>query len=217
MIISSELNQLNSMYPSQGFMLKNQKLELPSYAKYCSLYGFSFGENRLIIDNKEYCLEKNQYFGLSVLEKANIESVDQLFLVIRLGYLVPSSIGWIEKKGRLSYIDGCSDTLLVYPARLGDASLNLLYFPPGISQTFHRHPSIRLGCVVDGSGYSSVGEQNDVEKKLLTTGISFCLTEQERHRFSTENDSMTVIAFHPDGDWGPTDKNHTMLNRTYTE
>jgi hypothetical protein len=26
---------------------------------------------------------------------------------------------------------------------------------------------------------------------------------------------MRVIAYHPDGDWGPTDENHTMLNRTY--
>ena len=43
----------------------------------------------------------------------------------------------------------------------------------------------------------------------------FCIEEREVHRFSTSNEEMVVLAFHPDGDWGPTDHNHTMLNRTY--
>jgi len=37
----------------------------------------------------------------------------------------------------------------------------------------------------------------------------------ENHRFRTVDSTMTVIAFHPDGDWGPTDHTHTMINRTY--
>lgn len=217
MQIDNHLNQLNSMYPTEGYMLENQEMILPAYAKHCSVYGYSFGNNILTIDGKQIQLEQGQYFGLSVKESATIKATTKLFLVIRLGYMVLNTIGWVEQQGRLSYIDGCSDSLLVYPARLGDSSLNFLYFPPGINQTFHRHPSIRLGCVIQGNGYSSHGDHNSVREDQLTTGTSFCLHEQERHRFRTTDSTMTVIAFHPDGDWGPTDHNHTMLNRTYLE
>lgn len=217
MLISKSLNQLDTMYPSHGWMLENEEFILPNFAQYCSLYGYSFGESHLVIDDKKYSLENGQYFGLNVKSSAKIIASSKLFLVARLGYMVPNVIGWIEQKGRLSYIDGCSDSLLVYPSRLGDSSLNLLYFPAGIEQTFHRHPSIRIGCIVSGNGYSDHGEINQVNQDKLTPGTSFCLTEQERHRFRTTNESMVVIAFHPDGDWGPTDHNHTMLNRTYKD
>ena len=118
-----------------------------------------------------------------------------------------------EELGRLSYIDGCSDSLLVYPPRLGDPTLNYLYFPPGIDQSFHTHPSVRIGCVIQGEGKASL---RDKEIDLLP-GIMFALEEKELHRFRTSasGDVMKIIAFHPDGDWGPTDENHTMLNRTY--
>jgi hypothetical protein len=49
----------------------------------------------------------------------------------------------------------------------------------------------------------------------LEAGSIFCIEERENHRFQTINDTMKIIAYHPDGDWGPTDQNHTMLNRTY--
>jgi quercetin dioxygenase-like cupin family protein len=196
-------------------MFNNQRVTLPNFCKFCSIYGYSYGNSNIIVDGKNYQLEKGQYFSLGVIDSVTINAVDKLFLIVRLGYIVPNTIGWVEETGRLSYIDGCSDSLLVYPARLGDASLNLLYFPPGIDQTFHRHPSIRLGCVISGHGFSEVGEANSVELTNLSNGDSFGLIAQERHRFKTTESSMTVIAFHPDGDWGPTDHNHSMLNRTY--
>lgn len=217
MILQNELNQLDSMYPSMGYMLNSQSFTLPSFAQYCSLYGYSSGDSTITSDGKVYRLEQGQYFGLNVKQKAVVVCEDKLFLVVRLGYMVPNQIGWVEKKGRLSYIDGCSDSLLVYPSRLGDSSLNLLYFPPGINQTFHRHPSIRLGCVIGGQGFSSHGEFDNEEESVLSAGLAFCLNEQERHRFRTESEPMTIVAFHPDGDWGPTDHNHTMLNRTYLD
>jgi hypothetical protein len=43
--------------------------------------------------------------------------------------------GPCEAFGRLRYIDGCSDSLLVGPAVRGDPCLNHLHFPPGVSQT----------------------------------------------------------------------------------
>ena len=124
-------------------------------------------------------------------------------------------MGWVEKQGRLSYIDGCTDSLLIYPPRQGDPSLNFLNFPAGIDQTKHLHPSVRFGCVIAGNGISDVWVNGKVESHKLATGVNFCLEENEQHRFKTVDSSMTVIAWHPDGDWGPTDHNHTMLNRTY--
>jgi quercetin dioxygenase-like cupin family protein len=200
-------------------MLNQESLKLPQHCKYATIYGYSFGESIIKIDGKQYKLEAGQYFALPINDSCRIHAKDQLFLVTRLGYRALPTIGWVEEKGRLSYIDGCSDSLLVYPARLGDSSLNLLYFPPGIKQSFHRHPSIRLGCVISGNGHSSYGESLETKELELKEGSMFCLEEQERHRFRTDNSSssMTVIAFHPDGDWGPTDHNHTMLNRTYLD
>jgi quercetin dioxygenase-like cupin family protein len=98
--------------------------------------------------------------------------------------------------------------------------LNVLYFPPGTNQTFHIHPSIRLGVVIEGEGYSNL-KNDDSEKAFpekeipLKKGDLFCIEEREIHRFRTTNSSMIVIPYHPDGDWGPTDHNHSMLNRTY--
>lgn len=217
MIEGKKLDLYHSMYPSAGYMFENEQATLPEFCKFCSVYGYSYGDSTITVDEKTHTLEKGQYFGLGVTESVSVNAIDKLFVIVRLGYMVPNTIGWVETKGRLTYIDGCSDSLLVYPARLGDASLNLLYFPPGIDQSFHTHPSIRLGCVIDGKGYSSHGDKGSVQEDDLVTGTSFCLTEQERHRFRTEDSSMTVVAFHPDGDWGPTDHNHTMLNRTYLE
>lgn len=217
MFKGTELELYKNMYPSAGYMFENQQAMLPDFCKFCSIYGYSYGNSNITVDGKLYSLEEGQYFSLGVISTVSIDAVNKLFVIVRLGYMVPNTIGWVEKRGRLSYIDGCSDSLLIYPARLGDSSLNLLYFPPGINQSFHRHPSIRLGCVINGTGFSDVGECNSVETDHLVTGDSFCLSEQERHRFKTTDSSMTVIAFHPDGDWGPTDHNHTMLNRTYQD
>jgi len=215
MLIGNSLDQLDSMYPTKGFMFYKEEFFLPSFSRFCSIYGYSYSDSIIQVDNKEYKLEAGQYFGLGVKNEIRGKVSGKLFLVLRLGYIVPNTLGWIEKKGRLSYIDGCSDSLLVYPSRLGDGSLNLLYFPPGTNQSFHRHPSIRVGCVVDGYGFSNYGEPGLEEEDKLSTGLAFSLSEQERHRFRTESSSMTIIAYHPDGDWGPTDHNHTMLNRTY--
>ena len=216
MIIQSNITQLNSMYPTVNWMLNNQTLMLPDYVKWASVYGYSFGSSTVTIGSKTYQLEHNQYFSLFIDDSpVAVTAAHQLFLVVKLGYKCQNNIGWAEEKGRLSYIDGCTDSLLIYPPRMGDPSLNLLYFPPGISQTKHTHPSIRMGCVIAGHGVSDSWHGETQTSHDLVTGVNFCLEENELHRFRTTDSSMTVIAWHPDGDWGPTDHNHTMLNRTY--
>lgn len=118
--------------------------------------------------------------------------------------------------GRVKYIDGCTDSLLVAPPKLGDPCLNALYFPPGIDQSFHTHPSSRLGAVLSGSGVACVDGECPQELQLQQ-GDSFFLPSGEVHRFRTEDSPMVVIAYHPDSDWGATDEVHPMINRTILE
>ena len=134
------------------------------------------------------------------------------FAVIRKGFKGQNMVGGpLEESGRLVYIDGCSDSILVSPPRLGDPSLNHLHFPEGIEQSFHIHPSIRAGIVVSGRGQASLSKDRQLP---LRAGAVFILDERERHRFCTYESEMHIVAFHPDGDFGPTDSNHPMKNRT---
>lgn len=207
------------MYPTISWMLDpKEEFELPVMYTWSSIFGFSYGHGSITTRRGTVDLSPGQYFSIFVDDSCQpkFHSDDKLLLVCCLGFKCQDSFGWIEKQGRLSYIDGCTDSLLIYPPRLGDPSMNLLHFPPGIDQTRHLHPSIRIGCVVSGEGYSDVWEDGKVQTNRLRTGDHFCLNENELHRFRTDVDhSMTVIAWHPDGDWGPTDQNHAMLNRTY--
>lgn len=140
-------------------------------------------------------------------------------IIERAGYRGLAMAGSIEAEGRLSYIDGCSDTVLVAPARWGDPVLNHLHFPRGVEQTVHTHPSIRLGVVARGEGRAyGPGEAGSPGWELdLSEGCVFLLHAHEAHAFRTTESKkpLDVIAFHPDSDWGPTDGVHPMLNRTY--
>lgn len=134
--------------------------------------------------------------------------------------------GPIENIGRLKYIDQCTDSVLINPIKLGDPCLNHLHFPKNIVQTMHVHPSHRIGVVARGEGrcITPFGELP------LTTGMIFVIKESDgvetavgldgkeylagSHCFNTEDSELDVIAFHPDSDFGATDINHPMINRT---
>jgi hypothetical protein len=209
---SSIIDMRDTMYPSYSLMVRASSANVQSSdIGWATAMGYSYGEAMIRIRDRIIFLKKGEYFSFTVRnEDVYISTPDKLFIVFRLGFLGHDIVGKTERQGRLSYIDGCSDSLIVYPPRLGDASLNLLYFPKNINQSFHTHPSIRIGCVISGSGVSDTDIEN-----FLVEGSHFCLEQQELHRFRTDTSDMRVIAFHPDGDWGPTDENHTMLNRTY--
>lgn len=137
-------------------------------------------------------------------------------LIRRAGFLAMPSAGACEDLGRLSYIDGCSDSLLVAPPRVGDPCLNFLHFPGGTVQTQHTHPTIRLGIVLRGKGTAFSTKPGASWEHPLVTGAAFLLAAQEQHSFKTEPGvSMDVVAWHPDSDWGPNDAAHPMKNRTY--
>lgn len=121
--------------------------------------------------------------------------------------------GEVEDYGRLKYIDGCTDSLLISPVKLGDPCLNLLFFPPDIDQTEHTHPSDRIGVIYKGRGQCVVnGGEETIE---LRAGMIFRIHADGKHKFRTPyGESMTVIAYHPDSDFGPEDEFHPMVNRT---
>jgi quercetin dioxygenase-like cupin family protein len=201
------IDMRDTMYPSMSEKVKDSvKVTTP----YATAYGF-------VLDGKAHLpngwvATDQQYFSYATNKEEEIRVEGTTVFFTRLGHMHQNNLGGpIENSGRLCYIDGCSDSLLIYPSRAGDPSVNLLHFPPGINQTFHIHPSIRLGLVASGYGKSCLADK-EID---LVPGSIFCIEEREYHRFTTSDSEMRVIAYHPDGDWGPTDQNHTMLNRTY--
>lgn len=118
--------------------------------------------------------------------------------------------GPVEQRGRLTYIDGCSDSLLISPVVLGAPCLNLLYLPPHTKQTSHTHPSCRMGMIVSGSGWC----RTPGGSHRLVAGTKFLIEPDGQHSFHTEAEALRVIAWHPDSDFGPANQDHPMINRT---
>jgi quercetin dioxygenase-like cupin family protein len=211
MIINNQIDVLDTMYPSYGEKVVNALYHARPYS---TLYGYIMS-GEVTFPNGSVGVE-GQYFCYWTAKGDAITTTGEVYVFTRLGFKGQNTIGGpIEESGRLVYIDSCSDSLLVYPPRMGDPSLNLLKFPAGTKQSYHIHPSIRLGLVVSGKGYACIKKAYEEEQIELKPGTMFCIKEREQHRFVTTSQEMTVIAYHPDGDWGPTDHNHTMLNRTY--
>ena len=118
--------------------------------------------------------------------------------------------GPLEAAGRLRYIDGCSDTLLVCPPRLGDPCLNHLHIPPRTDQTPHTHPSMRIGVILRGTGECRTPDGS----YPLEPGMGWYIPTGCLHSFFTQDEALDVIAWHPDSDFGPRDDDHPMINRT---
>lgn len=208
------IDATSTMYPSRLEAIRGQR-ELPTASS--TYYGYVVGgAGRLRAGSFEVGLAPETFF--CVPGPASIE-IDGLAVVVeRLGFRGIPTAGMIEPRGRLTYIDGCSDSILVSPPRQGDPVFNFLHFPPGIQQTVHSHPSIRLGVVARGEG-RAFGPMlgGGTWEQPLRPGAMFLLHPHEMHAFRTSESgqSMDVIAYHPDSDWGPTDAIHPMLNRTY--
>lgn len=201
------ISALDTMYPSS---LQTVHGATAYTTATTTAYGYVFaGSCRVVADLGVLTLGAGSYFCAPGVFRLEVEGT--AVVIERLGFRGLFAAGCIEAKGRLAYIDGCSDTLLVYPPRLGDPVLNHLHFPIQINQSVHSHPSIRLGVVARGHGVA----HGPGWEHPLSEGDAFLLGPHEMHAFRTGQSTMDVIAYHPDGDWGPTDENHPMLNRTY--
>lgn len=168
------------------------------------------GALTLYFQNRKRDLETGDYF--SVVGPARICGTGFGISCSAYNYEGVNVVGGpIEETGRLCYIDGCSDSLLVPPVRKGDPCLNHLHFPQGTRQTPHTHPSLRTGLVYRGAGQCVIPESAPVS---LIPGSIFVIPTDVQHSFHTQDETLDVIAFHPDSDVGMTDDDHPMINRT---
>jgi len=159
----------------------------------------------------QYALHKEMY--LSSPGELTI-SGGRGFVVSQLGAHGVFHLGGpLEPQGRLEYIDGCSDSLIIPPPVKGDACLNMLHVPPGIDQTPHTHPSFRLGMIVAGSGICRTAA-GDCQ---LKPGMLWTIRPDGLHSFHTAGSGLRLVAFHPDSDFGPTRDDHPMLNRSHVD
>jgi quercetin dioxygenase-like cupin family protein len=199
-------------YPSlvYGFRTTDEPLVIGSAG---TLIGFVLtGKAKIRADGREQVVEAKEYFSIPVHDRLDISGPAKGFGVLRLGYIGLRCIGGpIESRGRLKYIDGCSDTLLISPPVRGDPCFNLLHFPRGVEQTRHTHPTIRVGMIHEGAGRC----HTDAGTQPLDPGKMFILYPGAAHAFSTAGtDGMSLTVFHPDTDVGPAHDEHPMLNRT---
>jgi quercetin dioxygenase-like cupin family protein len=172
------------------------------------------GQTWVMVDGHfDRVLFANSYFSIPQVNRSKMLASEgsKGFVAFRNGYLGLNIVGrFLEERGRLKYIDGCSDTLLIAPPLKGDPCFNLLHFPTGISQTKHTHPTVRIGLVHAGSGWCHTADGTEE----LATGSMFILAPDAIHAFETTEHSMQLTVFHPDSDYGPTHEEHPMLNRT---
>lgn len=194
-----------------GFVPKGENVELPE--------GYThFGvvvDGMITLNTKERgrLLVAGDFF--SVIGKAIIIGTGTGVVTSAKGYRGFNLCGGpIEETGRLRYIDGCTDTLLVPPVRKGDPCFNHLHFPKGIVQTPHTHPSVRTGVVLRGRGECVSPDEASIP---LVPGVVFIIETGAVHSFNSHDESMDIIAFHPDSDTGPTDDDHPMVNRTIVD
>lgn len=192
-----------------------QNRSLATIANGGGCFGFVASGNVQLQDQRVlWHLQAGQWFCLPDGGKLNLSPHSRLVVSQLLGYHGPYAMGGpLEAQGRLRYIDGCSDTLLCAPPLLGDPCLNHLHFPAAIQQTAHTHPSLRAGIIARGQGVCEANQQTIP----LTAGMVFYIGKQAEHRFITEANTMDVLAFHPDSDWGPTHQDHPMVNRTWVD
>ncbi|MBX3125310.1 MAG: hypothetical protein KF718_01265 [Polyangiaceae bacterium] len=202
------LDATDTMYPSRLELVSGQqRRDCPTSTHYGVVLDGTVSLRTEAFDCR--CAVGSFFCVAGALE---LDADGRVAVIERLGFLGLTAVGSIERSGRLAYIDGCSDTLLVAPPRLGDPCLNHLHFPKSVRQSLHRHPSIRLGVVTGGRGIAFGPEGWE---QPLARGAVFLLSAHETHAFRTDADVLDVIAYHPDSDWGPTDESHPMLSRTY--
>ncbi len=210
-IIEKEAFAIKSQFHQNTFFLRHlkdyQKIELNEF----SIGFIQKGKVHLTETDFECSLKEGMFFSTPAGTKLEISENSNLVVIgnNEMNYLRFIG-GPIESEGRLKYIDGCSDSIIVYPPKLGYPCLNHLHFPKGTNQTMHYHPSFRFGLVFDGKGYCECNG----ELIALLPGDCFFIPENVMHKFKTEEEHLNIIAFHPETDWGPTDQNHPMINKT---
>lgn len=205
-----EHSDVDPQFPSKVVGWDNSEINLCANATH---FGYVFsGSLKINYEGEEYIIKKGMYF--SIPDKAILNGHGKGVVMSRLGVRGLFSMGGkVEHKGRLKYIDGCYDTLLIAPVIKGDPCLNFLYMPNGVNQTRHVHPSVRIGIVLSGSGICKT-PANDYP---LSEGKIFIMETDCEHSFHTQKNELRILIYHPDSDFGSTNDNHPIINRTIVD
>lgn len=118
-----------------------------------------------------------------------------------------------HSQGNLSYMDGGTNTNAINPSRSGDPVINYVFFPKGMVQTPHVHPSHRLGFCIRGKGQTDLINQT----VKMERGDLFYMGRMELHHFLTPDDDCVLFVFAPDSETGPTDEFNPLKARTYID
>ena len=205
-----------SAYPFPSIVYGFRGKEKLVIAREGTLFGFVWkGTATIEAEGDTRIVGAMRYFAVPTGGKLVLSGDAVGFGVLRLAYRGLAQVGGpVEERGRLKYIDGCSDSLLIAPPLKGDPCLNLLHFPAGIDQTKHTHPTIRAGLIHKGAGICHTATTSED----LLPGKMFILYPDAIHGFSTVGtEGMTLTVYHPDTDFGPTHEEHPMLNRTIVD
>lgn len=164
------------------------------------------------LNAEKFFVNAGHWFTTTNGLEATMSSGTLLLVVQRTGFVGMEVIGLLEAHGRLKYIDGAMDSILFGPIKKGDPIINALYMPPGIHQTMHTHPSTRCGVIIEGEAQAETRQG----AHPLKPGMVFYLPANGWHKFRTDisGKKLTLFAYHPDSDFGPSDEDHPMLNRT---
>jgi quercetin dioxygenase-like cupin family protein len=200
----------SDLHPTEIRGFVGGALALPSGTTH---FGFVHeGRPRLESAAGAFELCAGMYF--SVPDQAQLTGRGRAVVMSRSGYTGTFSLGGpIEPKGRLRYIDGCSDSLVIAPVVRGDPCFNMVYVPPNIDQTAHTHPSHRIGFIVDGFIRCDT-ELGSIE---FRAGQAFFLPRGAIHSFHTRSEPVRIMAYHPDSEFGPSHEEHPILNRTLVD
>ncbi len=201
-------SQRSGPYPCTVRTWANRPLALEPGATH---YGYVWqGQTHLQRDRQTYALDSGMYFALP--HAGSLDGPGSGIVISRWGETAFFHLGGpIEPHGRLHYIDGCTDSLLIPPVVYGQACLNLLHIPPHTQQSMHTHPALRAGIIVSGHGHCITPENT----YPLAPGQVFLIHADGLHCFHTQAEALRVIAFHPESNFGPRHEDHPMLNRTY--
>ncbi|XKT74999.1 MAG: cupin domain-containing protein [Patescibacteria group bacterium UBA2103] len=175
-----------------------------------SLFFYTFAPTICIIDKNKINLERG---SAGVLSESSVHLKGTFLLLRNLRQKFPSQIHpTLPQEGKLAYINEGRDTILIHPYKQGVACLNIMYFPPGVIQEEHTHPSFRVGIVVDGEGLCVVrGKKIPIMKDSI-----IYMDKETPHNFYSKT-NLTVITYHPDSNFGPTDHIHPMINKTIVQ
>jgi mannose-6-phosphate isomerase-like protein (cupin superfamily) len=166
------------------------------------------------IDNKGIAAKLRDYCFGTFPGETVISGTGNAVIVSSVNYYGMALFGGpLETDGRLRYVDGCTNSLLLAPPVKGEPCLNFLNLPSGTHQTTHTHPTIRVGMVV--SGHGRCGTKAD--PLIFEEGSVFIIPPDALHSFQTDEANIRIILFHPDSVVGPTDTDQTMLNNTFIE